>query len=938
MKKMRKIITIIFIIFLYFFFNTMIINAEDTNNVLYITKETNTYGEEIAVCQYSNKSNLEIVILEEGITKIHDEAFANCVNLTDITIPRSVTYISKWAFWNCPNSITVHGYVGSEAETYANNYGYNFEDIEIKEELLPTYIEKENSLAEEKINNLNNSNMISFGYITDIHGDRGTYSSIANIKSFTRIGNSGLLKFAVCAGDITTGAYEDFKSGKALYNLEYYSNMLKKTNIPMLFSRGNHDCNTRADSNVAISGKQYYESVLQHLDGKVTFDSNNLAGNYYYKDLEEEKIRVCVLNAFNGDNYEFVFGNEQLEFVANQVLNLSNKENPQEWQVLFITHTADKTPAHDEVPSDNEKLYSIINAFQNGEKNTIGDINADYTSQGIGTVIAIITGHHHLDTTTVKNNILIVTVRSASVIYDREISSSENYDENDISFDIFSIDKENKILYATKVGRGNDRKWSYDINNLEQISIDENDTESSTNNNMNYININTVTTCNNEVIATVTSNVDFKEKTNQTWKLSQDKKTYIKVLNDVDSEYTTTFTNINGYSKTYTFKINDLMDNKPPTLNLTYINNDDGTITALVQSDEILQIKNNAEWKIAESRREYTYNFTKNTANYTTLFKDIFGNETSLTLNASVFEPQISYIENVNEKTVTVIATSKTKFADTKPTWILSSDGYEYKKTYTINQTYNTTFSDVYGNVENKLITIDFFDENIKVNITYNNNDDATITAIATSNSPFADTKPTWKLSNDGYTYTKIYRINQEYETTFTNIYGNSINKSIKIDSFDESIHVSITYKYNDEGTITAIATSNTPFADTKPTWKLSNDGYTYTKTYITNQNYNTIFVNVYGNSVSESVYIDLFGKAAQVNITYNNNDDGTITAMATSNIPFANTKPTWTLSNDGHTYTKTYTIDQNYDTIFTNIYGGSIVKNIKINFENNNV
>ena len=89
--------------------------------------------------------------------------------------------------------------------------------------------------------------------------------------------------------------------------------------------------------------------------------------------------------------------------------------------------------------------------------------------------------------------------------------------------------------------------------------------------------------------------------------------------------------------------------------------------------------------------------------------------------------------------------------------------------------------------------------------------------------------------------------------------------------------------------------------------------------------------MNVYGNTDSENVYIDLFGKVPEVNVTYKNNEDGTITAIAVSNIPFANTKPTWILSNDRFTYTKTYSISQSYETTFTSIYRGSVVKNIKI-------
>ena len=266
-------------------------------------------------------------------------------------------------------------------------------------------------------------------------------------------------------------------------------------------------------------------------------------------------------------------------------------------------------------------------------------------------------------------------------------------------------------------------------------------------------------------------------------------------------------------------------------------------------------MKSNQDWKLSENRKEYIYKFTKNTENYTTAFKDMFDNETKLTLKAKVFEPVIEYIQN-EDGTITAKATSNIQFANTKPTWTLSGDGHTYTKRYDTNQNYSTNFTDIYGNVVTKGININSFNEDIDVEISYRDNGYGTITAIAVSkNNKFADTKPTWTLSADGYTYTKIYDTNQNYSTTFTNVHGKTVEKMIKIDTFNEEINVEISYKDNGDGTITAIAVSkNNKFADTKPTWILSADGYTYTKIYDTTQNYSTTFTNVYGKSINLNI------------------------------------------------------------------------------------
>lgn len=506
---------------------------------------------------------------------------------------------------------------------------------ETNEIIMTSYVKKEVINTENRIKELKKDNTMSFSFITDTHGDRGEYATLMNIEAFRKLGTGNLLDFGIHAGDMTTGEYEDLSSGKTLYNLEFYTKMLTDTNIPTLILRGNHDCNTRKGAEVAISGKQFYETALKHLENEVVFNKDDLGGDYYYKDLEDKKIRVCALNAFNGENYEFIFGDKQLEFVAKEVLDLSNKENPEEWQILFLSHTVDESEAHNETPSDNEKLYSIINAFQEGKKETIGNIEVDYTNQGKGTVIAIITGHHHLDSTIIKNNLLIITVRSASLTYDRLAKNGQTYDEEDLCFDVFTIDKESKTIYTTRVGRGNDRKWSYDINNLQEQETETRTKSEIKENTTNKIEAKTLVDIDNNLIAIVTSDTEFKEKTNKTWILSKDKKTYIKYLDDVSDPYTTSFTNINGYKETITFEIDKNKDKNPPKLELKYQDNQDGTYTAIVTSNEILKEKTNKDWKLSEDRHIYQYVLNQDTVDYTTTFSDIFENGTSLKIDVN---------------------------------------------------------------------------------------------------------------------------------------------------------------------------------------------------------------------------------------------------------------------------------------------------------------
>ncbi len=71
---------------------------------------------------------VEEIIIPDTVTTIEGLAFSNCGNLKKIVIPDSTTYISYDAFKNSPN-VSIEGYSGSYAQTFAQNNGINFVDL-----------------------------------------------------------------------------------------------------------------------------------------------------------------------------------------------------------------------------------------------------------------------------------------------------------------------------------------------------------------------------------------------------------------------------------------------------------------------------------------------------------------------------------------------------------------------------------------------------------------------------------------------------------------------------------------------------------------------------------------------------------------------------------------------------------------------------------------
>jgi hypothetical protein len=78
--------------------------------------------------------DLKTVIIEEGVTTIGEHVFEDCKSLTRVTIPKSVTTISADAFecsmfeveYDPIENIEIVGSADSEAERYAELYGYKF--------------------------------------------------------------------------------------------------------------------------------------------------------------------------------------------------------------------------------------------------------------------------------------------------------------------------------------------------------------------------------------------------------------------------------------------------------------------------------------------------------------------------------------------------------------------------------------------------------------------------------------------------------------------------------------------------------------------------------------------------------------------------------------------------------------------------------------------
>ena len=83
--------------------------------------------------------SLTSIVIPDGVTNIGNIAFGNCTGLTSIVIPDSVTSIGSGAFDDSTiddivfpprtDELTIKGYAGSYAETYATEHNISFESL-----------------------------------------------------------------------------------------------------------------------------------------------------------------------------------------------------------------------------------------------------------------------------------------------------------------------------------------------------------------------------------------------------------------------------------------------------------------------------------------------------------------------------------------------------------------------------------------------------------------------------------------------------------------------------------------------------------------------------------------------------------------------------------------------------------------------------------------
>jgi hypothetical protein len=266
----------------------------------------------------------------------------------------------------------------------------------------------------------------------------------------------------------------------------WYIDCISKTKYPWITVVGNHDAGNTDSTATSGTKEQVFEKIVNPTLQYAEVDSST---SYYYKDFNDKKIRVIVLNSSDLpneliDSNHFAvsrgvvncYSNEQIEWFVN-TLNTT----PTEYHVVILTHVSPSYLEADmNIPFQNDVIASqhfgeagaypsiipdIIQAWIDGDvisktysSNVVNlpniIIEHDFSTRGNGVFVGYFCGHLHYDLVgklrdypTQNSFILNTTSAKLSSDISRKIGT-----KSEDCITAISIDTITRKIYTVRVG------------------------------------------------------------------------------------------------------------------------------------------------------------------------------------------------------------------------------------------------------------------------------------------------------------------------------------------------------------------------------------------------------------------------------------------------------------------------------------------------------
>ena len=277
----------------------------------------------------------------------------------------------------------------------------------------------------------------NFVYFTDTHlsaeGQKvqnDTVSAYHSLKMVDAIANERWVDAVFFGGDAINAYGSDFEMGTE--RMSEFAEALHNVKIPIYFCKGNHDDNVKVSEDDRFTNGVWSALTKPWQTGAV-YNPDDPDGGYYYVDLPDD-VRVFVWNQFHS-----AVGDDSATNWDDTNPGISGTQANWFSSVL-----------------DNSK--TLVTIYHNPES---GGTSAALLADSFSGSACVITGHTHADALTDGAVPRFTVMRSFAVTGSTNSSHVIDTGENLYCVSVFTIDKEHKIVYETRIGRGGSRQASY---------------------------------------------------------------------------------------------------------------------------------------------------------------------------------------------------------------------------------------------------------------------------------------------------------------------------------------------------------------------------------------------------------------------------------------------------------------------------------------------
>ena len=320
---------------------------------------------------------------------------------------------------------------------------------EVRKEI-PEYFKEQ---IQSKIDTYNKLNACGFIYETDFHTK---YNSMLSPVISKEIADKTNIGYFFSGGDFPYAfgtkeeCIEDTKDGiEALKTV--------KDSLNLFIVRGNHEITIKSAGETGYTAPYELTQKLimeANSDGAMAYKDKV----YYYVDDDTNKIRYICTDTCDApqkaeDEYwgvNYGFSDEQIQWLINTALHLPNDE----WYVVVMGHV----PCVAGIIGYEDVLSPLATVLKDYKNKRNGEY-ADFTDYK-GNFVAYICGHNHKDLHSVEDNTLFIST-GCSPIFNDDVWKREENNISEILFDVFTIDKNEKKLYAIRIGAGADREFEF---------------------------------------------------------------------------------------------------------------------------------------------------------------------------------------------------------------------------------------------------------------------------------------------------------------------------------------------------------------------------------------------------------------------------------------------------------------------------------------------